>query len=222
MHDFVDRFRIVDEKCAGMDFEIADLLQELDTEATYQELNPEEAELDALPKDGKINQLVDKIMERQKEMEAQQEELRKIYEREKETVQEQIEALKGLDDLGMEAFVEAGHPEMHQTRRGQEQEEDMFQKMRELRVERHKQRAERLVMKENRDRSAGELALMFMGINQVAYDALMENPMTGYMNETIFTRILGHDDIEEGSYWTDTTQCWICHKWNKVTLAYNI
>ena len=88
MHDFVDRFRIVDEKCAGMDFEIADLLQELDTEATYQELNPEEAELDALPKDGKINQLVDKIMERQKEMEAQQEELRKIYEREKETVQE--------------------------------------------------------------------------------------------------------------------------------------
>ena len=91
-----------------------------------------------MPKDGKINQLVDKIMERQKEMEAQQEELRKIYEREKETVQEQIEALKGLDDLGMEAFVEAGHPEMHQTRRGQEQEEDMFQKMRELRVERHK------------------------------------------------------------------------------------
>ena len=122
----------------------------------------------------------------------------------------------------MEAFVEAGHPGVQQNRRGQEQEEDMFQKMRELRVERHKQRAERLVMKENRDRSAGELALMFMGINQVAYDALMENPMTGYMNETIFTRILGHEDIEEGSYWTDTTQCWICHKWNKVTLAYNI
>ena len=50
----------------------------------------------------------------------------------------------------------------------------------------------------------------------------MENPMTGYMNDVIFTRILGHDDIEEGSYWTDTTQCWICHKWDKVTLAYNI
>lgn len=33
----------------------------------------------------------------------------------------------------------------------------------------------------------------------------MENPMTGYMNEAIFTRILGHDDIEDGSYWTDTT-----------------
>ena len=93
--------------------------------------------------------------------------------------------------------------------------------MRELRVERHKLRAERTVMKENKDRSAGELALMFMGINQVAYDSLMENPMTGYMNEAIFTRILGHDDIEEGSYWTDCTQCWICHKWDKVSLAYN-
>jgi len=78
------------------------------------------------------------------------------------------------------------------------------------------------VLKENRDRSAGELALLFMGINQVAHDALMENPMTGYMNEMIFSRVLGHDDIEEGAYWTDSVQCWICQKWNKITLAYHI
>ena len=45
---------------------------------------------------------------------------------------------------------------------------------------------------------------MFMGINQVAYDMLIENPMTGYMNEMVFSRILGHDGIEEGSYWVDT------------------
>ena len=51
---------------------------------------------------------------------------------------------------------------------------------------------------------------MFMGINQVAYELLVENPMTGYMNEIVFSRILGHDDIEQGAYWVDGTQCWLC------------
>ena len=78
------------------------------------------------------------------------------------------------------------------------------------------------VIKENKDRSAGELALMFMGINQVAFDLLVENPMTGYMNEIIFSRVLGQEEIEEGSFWVDTTKCWVCHKWNKVTLAYHL
>ena len=47
-----------------------------------------------------------------------------------------------------------------------------------------------------KDRSAGELALLFMGINQVAYELLIENPMTGYMNDIIYSRILGSDDLE--------------------------
>ena len=51
---------------------------------------------------------------------------------------------------------------------------------------------------------------MFMDINQVAYELLVENPMTGYMNEIVFSRILGHDDIEQGVYWVDGTQCWMC------------
>jgi len=59
-----------------------------------------------------------------------------------------------------------------------------------------------------------------MGINQVAFDLLIENPMTGYMNEVIFTRILGHDDIEQGNYWADTTLCYICQKWKNV--SYNL
>lgn len=78
------------------------------------------------------------------------------------------------------------------------------------------------VIKENKDRSAGELALMFMGINQVAYDLLVENPMTGYMNEIIFSRVLGHSEIEEGDFWVDTTQCWVCYKHNKVTIGYSL
>ena len=65
-------------------------------------------------------------------------------------------------------------------------------------MERERIRAEQAIVKETKDRSAGELALMFMGINQVAYELLVENPMTGYMNEIIFSRVLGHEEIEQG------------------------
>ena len=99
--------------------------------------------------------------------------------------------------------------------------ENLFEKMKELRVERQRIKAEIEVTKENKDRSAGELALMFMGINQVAYDLLVENPMTGYMNEIIFSRILGHEEIEEGAFWVDTVQCWVCQKWDKIIFSYN-
>ena len=44
----------------------------------------------------------------------------------------------------------------------------MFATQRVLRVERHKIRAEVELMRENKERTAGELALMFMGINQIA------------------------------------------------------
>jgi hypothetical protein len=47
------------------------------------------------------------------------------------------------------------------------------------------------------------MALMFMGINKIAYDLLLENPMTGYMNDVILTRILGNEDIEGGVRWRD-------------------
>jgi len=43
-------------------------------------------------------------------------------------------------------------------------------------------RAEKELLKEKKGRSGGELALMFMGINQIAGQLLAENPMTGYMS----------------------------------------
>ena len=46
---------------------------------------------------------------------------------------------------------------------------------------------------------------MFMGINQASYELLVENPMTGYMNEICFSRVLGHEDVEQVGYWVDST-----------------
>lgn len=114
-----------------------------------------------------------------------------------------------------------GDPIKQQNIQKPEEQIDFFEKMKELRTERQRIKAEIEVIKEQKDRSAGELALMFMGINQVAYDLLMENPMTGYMQEIIFTRILGHEEIEEGTYWVDTVQCWVCQKWDKVIFKYD-
>jgi hypothetical protein len=37
---------------------------------------------------------------------------------------------------------------------------------------------------------------MFVGINKIAYDILMQNPMTAYMTDVVFTRILGNHEIE--------------------------
>jgi hypothetical protein len=54
-----------------------------------------------------------------------------------------------------------------------------------------------------KDKNKGELALMFMGINQIAKQTLEENPMAGYMSGMVFTRVLGYDEIEQGNYWTD-------------------
>ena len=45
--------------------------------------------------------------------------------------------------------------------------------------------------------------------------------MNGYMNKTIFTRILGHDEIEQGHYWVDTNQCWICQGWNLIEIKFH-
>lgn len=45
--------------------------------------------------------------------------------------------------------------------------------------------------------------------------------MTGYMNEIIYSRILGHDEIEQGNYWSDTTMCYICQRWSKQVITYD-
>ena len=62
--------------------------------------------------------------------------------------------------------------------------------------------------------------MIFIGINKIAYDILMENPMQPYMNNVVFTRILGNDDIEDSETWRDCTQCWICEKWNKNKIEF--
>ena len=170
--------------------------------------------------DSKIGQLVNKMVERQKEIEAQKNQMIEILGSEKGKLRDRDELMAGVNELSKLNAEEFGK-KIASANQKEEEVGDMNMMRKELKAERERKRAEKEVVGD-KDRSAGELALMFMGINQVAYDLLVENPMTGYMNEIIFTRILGHEDIEQGAFWTDGTQCWICQKWNKITISYDL
>ena len=140
--------------------------------------------------------IVDKLVERQKEIDAQRKLVEEAYKKHSRDVRGELAALEGVADLEREMHEMFGDPSKQQAFRSPEKQSNWFEKMKELRTERQRIKAEIEVIKEAKDRSAGELALMFMGINQVAQDLLMENPMTGYMQEIIFSRVLGQDDIE--------------------------
>lgn len=38
--------------------------------------------------------------------------------------------------------------------------------------------------------------------------------------DLVFTRILGHEDIEHAETWKDAKDCWICNKWAKIRIEY--
>ena len=89
-----------------------------------------------------------------------------------------------------------------------------------LKIERIKQRVQQDALSQTKYKTPGEIALLFVGINKIANDLLLRNPMANYMSEVIFTRVLGCDNVEHGSVWKDTSQCWICEKWSQQRIEF--
>ena len=87
----------------------------------------------------------------------------------------------------------------------EQSKEDQWLLSNTLKIERIRLRVQNDALKQvnNQGKSVGELALQFMGINKIAYDLLHDNPMTGYMEKIIFTRVLGSEEIEDGEIWKD-------------------
>ena len=77
MQVYVDLFRKLDEKRQGLDFEIHDILAELDTVASFDEV--ENKKVEEIPKESKLGQLIDKLVSRQKEIEFQQQKIKSYY-----------------------------------------------------------------------------------------------------------------------------------------------
>lgn len=38
----------------------------------------------------------------------------------------------------------------------------------------------------------------------------------------MFSRILGHDDIPGSGEWIESSECWICNKWAKETITFDL
>ena len=64
MHEYLDVLRKLDDRREGLDFEIQDLLEDLDTNASYEGLEPETTKPSDFPPDSKVGQLIEKILER--------------------------------------------------------------------------------------------------------------------------------------------------------------
>lgn len=49
-----------------------------------------------------------------------------------------------------------------------------------------------------------------------------ELPTAGTKGEMVFSRILGHDDIPGSAEWIESCECWICNKWAKETINFDL
>ena len=56
MQVYLNMFRELDEKREGLDFEIHDMLEEMDTQASFMDL--ENAKIEEIPVDSKVGQLI--------------------------------------------------------------------------------------------------------------------------------------------------------------------
>ena len=69
MRIYTHTLKDLDEKRQGLDIEIQDMLAELDTQASYEGVDPDAQPAD-FPEDSKIGKMVGMLIERQKEIEA--------------------------------------------------------------------------------------------------------------------------------------------------------
>lgn len=64
------------------------------------------------------------------------------------------------------------------------------------------------------------MALLFIGIQKIASDIMLKNPMANMQAEVIFSRVLGTNDIQNAEVWIDSNQCYICDRWCKTRIEY--
>jgi hypothetical protein len=157
-----------------------------------------------------VNSLIEKIKMRQLHIDSQKEKVEKFHDQQidlndPQTVENfRTMGLYNRDKAGQEANEEAKKDLSQQDKLSRE---DLWLMQNALKVDRIRLRVQQDALKQvtRKGKSVGEMALHFMGINKIAYDLLLDNPMSGYTEKVIFTRVLGQDEIEDGEVWKDTT-----------------
>ena len=117
------------------------MLAEVETQATFEDM-PENAEVKDLPKNSKVQTLIDKLVARQKEIEAEQAAVKEFYSDDtRKSLDDQVMALEGIKALAMENAENFGKQEKH-VRKAEDEEDDVFNEMQKLKVERARTKAE--------------------------------------------------------------------------------
>ena len=133
-----------------MDFELQDLLAEMDTKetwGTFENMDPDQV-LDQMPEESKVGQLVKKMVDRQKKQEEEAQALQTIYSDHKQQVQDDLNAYAEYQNLGEELNEMFGNPENERKVNKPEHQQDIYEKMKELKVDRQRVKAEIEVIKE--------------------------------------------------------------------------
>lgn len=158
--EYIKIFNDLDEKRDGLDFEIHDMIAEIDTEQAFKHL-PLDMPAEDLDRYSTLAKLIGKIKERQAEIERQRKLAEDMLKTQESSMSKVTQTLAGLAEMKMAAKEETAEVKnIKQTK-----ERDIYQVEKELRVERQRIAAEKKVMKGKSERTAGEMALMFMGIN---------------------------------------------------------
>ena len=108
MQVYLDRFREIDEKREGLDFQIHDMLEELDTQESFSNI-VEQAKAEDIPEDSKVGQLIKKMIERHKEIQEQGKHINNLYDGKNATLKEQLEMLNGIKEYTQYNFDEHGN-----------------------------------------------------------------------------------------------------------------
>jgi hypothetical protein len=212
---FVEQWNYIDSQRLGLDEQINTIMKEIDITAILRDLKRGERE--GLERTMILTDLIERIQKRMDELALME------IEEEKERKKNQIVdldaagTLTNFKQMGLYGEDKDGKTKenVRDLKDGLDGDENFWLVQNALKIDRIKNKIDGDAKRQKRAKSAGEMALLFMGINKIAYDLLLENPMTGYMNEIIFTRILGNDDILAGHVWKDCSECWVCDKWDK-------
>jgi hypothetical protein len=99
LKEYLQRFEVLETQRQGLDFEIDDLIKEADFEKWYNEVPTEGVQLNDLPKESKIAKLIEKIMERQREISQQQKEIESMMKLTGPEIREKFSQISGKLDL---------------------------------------------------------------------------------------------------------------------------
>jgi hypothetical protein len=109
LNKYITIFNQLEEQREGLDFEIADLIQEIDLEKFYTKGVPE-MKMDELPADSKLRTLIQKVRERERESQQKFEVAKKISKAKPEEIINQLDDLSNLSGAEEAADLPVRNP----------------------------------------------------------------------------------------------------------------